>query len=414
MRKRLLIILSILFGFVHSSHAQTLTVFTPSNTTTTDFDTKGISPNGTYLIGSRYFVSSRTGTFSITYFILNWQNYSTVTNITSDHYYPATSKERSICDVNNIGNACGSVMDDDSNVGAGYCVPAVKNGKKTTIKHVYKKGAIAKYINVNNSIVGYNSGTEPYLATATGGVISLPTPASVLDSIQSGFYLIPLYISDDESTIIGTLQYNNRYIPVKWIYGQNGYECYAFAEKWIEPVLHEYNYEYSTSYKSFNITYVSPNGEWLSGLLTSNENKSYTARYNMTLDSFDILEDKTFSGGPIADNGLMVGKDSKNGHYYWPADADTIFTFEEVFPIVKEIGGMTPVDISADGKTIIGDYGYSIVVLSDAVADIPSNIRNINNNKECKTEIFTLNGMRIEKITSPGIYIKNGKKIIVR
>lgn len=409
MRKILLLITAMLF--VLSTQAQSLKVFTPSNTSTTDYDPIGISPNGKYLIGWRYFISPTSGTTSYTYFIMDWEEAS------SEDWYANGYRWGTFTDVNDIGNACGSVYD-GTNIGMGYCVPTIKDGQKGTTAHFYQQDGSDKFINSKNTVVGYvrdydKSISVPWLWSLNGS-FALSTPTSAMNNIQTNYSLIPIYISDDEGIIYGTLKNEAGYgcIPVKWIYNGNGYECITIASDFIEPKLHTEYEESAKPYKEFEIFHVSPNGEWLSVRLMTKENKSMIARYNTSTDSLEVLGDG-YDSGAIANDGTMVGQYDK-GNYYWPANADSAYIFEDVFPIVKEqLSYMAPKDISADGRTILGENGNSIVVLSDAIPTIPSGIQNVVNEKNIKTGIYNLIGVRLKEYTKPGIYIKNGKKIIV-
>lgn len=397
--------------FVLSTQAQNLKVFTPSNTTTTDYTPIGISPNGKYMIGSRYFISPTSGTWSLIYFIMDWQNCS------SEDWHANGYRWGTFTDVNDSGNACGSVYDGD-NIGMGYCVPTVIDGQKTTTAHFYQADGVDKYINSQNTVVGYvrnydTSTSDPYVWTANGST-SLPTPTSALNGIQANYSLVPVYISDDEQIIYGTLKNETGYgcIPVKWTYKENGYECSAIASDLVEPKLYKEDHEYTTPYKEFEILHVSPNGEWLSILLTTTDNETLMARYNTKNETLNVLE-KGGNSGCIADDGTMVGQYSQ-GNYYWPAESDSAYIFEDVFPLVKEeLEHMAPKDISADGKTILGESGYSIVVLSEADPTIPSGIKAVTSENMTTAGTYTLDGIRLEKVTMPGVYIRNGKKILI-
>jgi len=386
-----------------------------------EYTPTGISPNGRYLIASRMQTSPWSYNYNIHDFIIDLQTWQETEAIYLSEYRYCTFQ-----DVNNYGNACGTVSyDEDKGYGKGYGTPAVKDGNyyAKAITYIYSSdAAVTTYgINDNKTIVGTIQNSQKYepIVITADGITNLPIPSEVVNDL-SEYTVAPLSISNDEQTIIGYASFG-RYIPLKWTRKNGNYVCMPLAVKYVSPVLDGGNGEnVETPYTSFSISNVSDNMEWISGTLTDKEGKNHIARYNVNNDSFDLLESENiaiYSACPITDSGTMIARgtteDGNVTGYYWNAGSSSAVEIKKCFPILSDYKSVSIAGISSDGRTILGVCDGCMFVLSEAVASSIGQQAVVGGNKE-ESGFYNLNGCKIKFPKTPGIYIHNGKKIVIK
>lgn len=433
---------ALLLGISVTASGQTLKIIDPAEANYYSFNATGISPDGQFITGECMGSSASYYSYA---FITSLQKWTEKKAIYGNAYY----HNQSFIDVNNQGYACGYIGDDDNNIGVGSAVPWSTGSED---RH-WAKGlvyyslppqspidAVGVYdINDNNTILGtlwymYTSNNyyvEPVLWTCSDeqvvNMVNLPLPTEMIENL-SWYQVIPLAISEDETIIIGYVcaaDYGGRYIPLKWSVENGQYVCTALSDKNIEPMFYSDDHEYTTPYISFEPSSVSENCEWIGGDLYDTERNLFTARYNVATDKFEVLPSSNSVSSFITNDGTMIwnytystDEGTFNSAYYWSPNSTTATDIKEVFPILSDIGSFFVHGISSDAKTIVGtQYGGSeggnkIFVLTEAT---PSGISCINTDKGANCDaIYNLNGIRVNKTTAKGLYIKNGKKVVVR
>lgn len=421
---------------------QMLTIIDPADANEYSFSATGVSPNGKWIIGD---VSGSEASMYSSPCILNVQKWNEKKAVYANGY-----RYGSFADINNNGYACGWIADDDGNVGVGYAAPWSTGSED---RH-WAKGfvyyslppqspidAVGVFdINDNNTILGTlrymytnnNYYVEPVLWTCSDeqevNMVNLPMPTEMIENL-SAYQVIPMKISEDETKIIGYVYDGNRHIPLNWSSENGQYVCAALSSKNIEPMFYSDNHEYTTPYLSFCPSCVSDNCEWIGGDLYDTERNLFIARYNVTSDRFDVLTSSNGLGKVLITNdGTMIWGYTYNtdeGTFtsakYWMPDSSAPTDIKDSFPILADFDNLTVHGISSDGKTIVGtkiapasgvEGGNKIFVLTDAE---PSGISCVGADKSTSSNaVYNLNGVRISNITTPGIYIRNGKKVVVR
>lgn len=420
-----------------SANCQTLTIIDAADVDGYSLSATGVSPDGQWIIGD---YSGSSASMYSQACLLNLKKWEEKKALYANGY-----RYGSFADVNNGGYACGWIIDDDGNTGIGNAAPwstgnEDKHWAKGFVYYTQQSPvkAVGIYdINENNTILGSfsyrysdyidSTSVEPILWTCSDEqlikMINLPTPAEMIKGLRS-YQVIPLKISEDETTIIGYV-YGNCYIPLKWTIENGQYECKALANNYIEPIFYSRDHVYTTPYKSFHPYCVSDNCEWIGGELYDTEGNLFTARYNVSTDHFDVLLSNNGAGSSIiTDDGTMIWgyniSTSEHFYYtakYWMPNSSEPLDIKDAFTVLKDYDDITVSGISSDGKTIVGTIlggsdGNRIFVLSDAMQN---GIHSVNiEEKPDKKAIYDLNGKRVNDTTIPGIYIKNGKKVVIK
>lgn len=412
--KRILFLVPIIFSLcLLQAKGQKLIIITNPNPDYVMLEPIGISPNGRYIIGNWMQTNAWTYNYQSRDFIVNLQTWQE-----TNAYYKNEYKDGYFADVNNYGNACGSVISSDNNVGLGYGTPAIRDGNYYAKGYIYDTGEITAYgINDNKTIVGtiWDPKQKPVIWKFAETVISsrLPVPTSIEEN-STDYAIVPLSISNDEKTIIGFAS-NGNSIPLEWTYTNGSYECKVLASKYVSL---KSDLKSAAPYVSFEVKCISDNHEWISGTLKDQEGIIHVARYSVKNDVLDVLGSENpdiNSAGPITDDGTMIPAGWENGYntaFYWSAGSKTIHRIKDVFPILSDYTSISIKAISSDGLTILGNSGSELFVISEAN---PTRINQISAEKgKGDNYYYNLSGCKISKPTTHGLYIHNGQKIIVR
>lgn len=421
MKRLILLVLFLCGGRLQFTVCGQVLTTIPNPSDYVEYTPTGLSPNGRYLIASRMQTSPWSYNYNIHDFIIDLQTWQETEAVYLSEYRYCTFQ-----DVNNYGNACGNVWHDEKKgAGIGYGEPAVKDGSyyAKPITYIYSSdAAVTTYgINDNKTIVGTVQNSRKYepIVFTDDGITNLPIPTEVVNDLPE-YTVAPLSISNDEQTIIGYASLG-RCIPLKWTRKNGDFVCTPLAVKYISPVLDGGNGKnVETPYTSFSINCVSDNMEWISGTLTDKEGKNHVARYNVNNDNFDLLESENLainSAGPITDSGTMIARgttaDGNVTGFYWSSGSSSAVEIKIVFPILSDYKSISVAGISSDGRTILGLCDACMFVLSEAVASgIGQQVDVAKNKKE--SGFYNLNGCKIKALKTSGIYIHNGKKIVIK
>lgn len=215
-----------------------------------------------------------------------------------------------------------------------------------------------------------------------------------------------------------------------WRMNEDGrYEC--------DPVckdFYEADYGFGKPYMLFCPYGLSENGEWVSISLQEEfdafnwapQTPVQMARLNLNSGELQILGeevDQATIAGCIANDGSMlfianalmgmVGREA----YYWAAGTQNSIALEELTGELDEMAdllGNTPCFISADGKTI---QGFGLNANADIFSYIITMADAVSLNKlaaEQGMQICNLQGEQLSEVSAPGIYVINGKKVLVK
>lgn len=212
---------------------------------------------------------------------------------------------------------------------------------------------------------------------------------------------------------------------------QGGYDCDPICKDYYEA-----DFGNNKPYMLFCPYGLSENGEWVS-LSIQGEFDAFNwadptpvqmARLNLNSGVLQVLDeelDQTTTASCIANDGSMffiggalmgmVGRVAN----YWESNAESSCPMEELTGVLEELEyvmGNTPCAVSADGKTI---QGFALSEEGDLFTYV-INLGNIVSLNELAAqqgkslEICNLQGEMLHEVSVPGLYIINGKKVLVK
>lgn len=236
------------------------------------------------------------------------------------------------------------------------------------------------------------------------------------------------YIVDDKATWPAVIWRKN---------ASGGYDCDPICKDFFED-----GYKKGKPYMMFSPASLSANGEWVALTIQeefddSNFNNPIpaekVARYNLKTGKLEILEGQTInlSASAIANDGSVLLYTNVDGifgrvGYEWKAGETSIVCIDDQVSKVKgmpDFGANVPAAYAADGRTIMG-FGidqdaniFSYVVSLEAIENAALGIQKPmveTNASFSKSGIYTITGRKVLNMNQPGLYIKDGKKILVK
>lgn len=376
----------------------------------TPFD---LSPDGNHIVG-RHEHWTWTGLWNKGDFIMNWrestsETYSNGRDVTYDNHW--------FSHVNNYGVACGRVDSEATGEnGMGIGVPTHDSEGNAYAKgYVYTTNGYVYCINDLNTVgmtmYDWDNNANKAALWFEGNEIPLPNP-SLLDDISSDYEVVPMWISDDNSMVIGYVchQGNNK-IPLMWKRSGEEYTVEPIATDYIEAKLQtEEGLEPSTPYVSMLITDISASGDWICGQVITSDWRYLPMRYNISSNTMDVLqEEPNYYPESIANDGTAIANYENR---IWQAGQSNTIQLEEIYPeISSDEYGIKA--ISADAKTILGGKGYAMFVLTNC--DLTAGITGVTMDSQTVIKgIYTLSGIKLDSISTPGLYIIDGKKQMIK
>lgn len=206
----------------------------------------------------------------------------------------------------------------------------------------------------------------------------------------------------------------------------------------------EAEYGEGKPYMLFNPTGLSENGEWVS-LSVQGEFDMFdwdtpapsvcAARLNLKTNKLEVLNlDESFNGVAMASTSISndgnVIMYTETGDivfgrigYLWPSGENSkLVCLDDLMATVKgmpKLGSNSPVCISADSEKIMGfladaSYGFHSYVFDYKVFDGIDQIVADDNVIRKDSRIFNIYGQQLNGIKAPGLYVVDGKKVIIR
>lgn len=286
------------------------------------------------------------------------------------------------------------------------------------------------------TIAGYyfdsSYNTTPCIWTENNTRIDLPLPTME----EAGFEVNGgqvRYMTPDAKILVGYLIDNMATWPA-CIWRQNesgGYDYDIICKDYWEE-----DYEQGKPYMVFNPAGISANGEWLALTIQGEYNffdfdapipPTQAARLNLTNGNLEILTtDMELAPTGIANDGatlVYAGGNDMMGRagYVWEAgSANSTVSVDDILsalPQLEELASNTPCALTADGKFvqgfgIDGENIFSYVVDFDKAVGI--NTAKVENKTAASGRIFNINGQQVRNMNGRGLYIINGKKILVK
>lgn len=401
----------------------------------TSFYGLSISENGNFVVG----LDKTTNKMA---------SWNTITNevIVSDN----NDSSSELYAVNNQGIAVGMVYDDN------YTSQAIlfncNDGSYTILEDDPNDlGSSAYGITEDGStILGFHFDaawiTYACVWTDNGNVrTDLPWPTAA----QVGFefdYAAARWISSDGNTILGYVQddASAEWVAIAWQRQNNEYVVNPFCNQFFQVLTYDDNYnpilpDTPNPYFVFEPTGLSANGEWVS--LTTMpiydvtdwdiEPHYVAARYNLNTNVLETLaiEDQDAPTLTDIDNfGNCVGYLSTEDYMTWSTTKDAIIwsISSTDYDMVKDIYTSDSFvnnweesalhNTSGDGNKIVGymqapDGAITTFVLTRSNVGIED--YTITKEPTIKG-IYDLTGRKLNRISTPGIYIIDGKKVYVR
>lgn len=246
------------------------------------------------------------------------------------------------------------------------------------------------------------------------------------------------WMSADASVLLGYLVDDKATWPaVIWRKNASGdYDCDPICKDYFED-----GYKKGKPYMMFSPVSLSANGEWIALTIQeefddSNFNNPIpapkVARYNLKTGKLEILEGQTIalSASAISNDGSVLMYTNVDGifgrvGYEWKAGETSIVCVDDKINKVKGMpafGANVPAAYALDGKTIMG-FGidedaniFSYVVSLEAIDEAINGIDNLTTSKpqNLAKGIYTITGRKVLNMNQPGLYIKDGKKVLVK
>lgn len=279
-----------------------------------------------------------------------------------------------------------------------------------------------------------------------GERIMLPCPTKAECGIENDG-ANALYISEDGSVVAGYLQdWHSSRPAIVWFRQEDG----SYRADVISSDRWELNYGEGKKYMRFQVYGLSPNGEWLclSGQKEADGGQptpEFMIRMNLKngqiiesqLPQFDYFEatDNIYPTA-ISNDGTCVGV-VEDGMMFsraviWPAGLSAPRLLADYYPEYEQLQEYDcfqhhPVAITADGSHVAG-FGIYVTVDDDGETDmmfqsyllplgdvISDGLQIIGTGVPASDEaVYSLSGIRMQRPTAPGIYVRGGKKVIIR
>lgn len=248
------------------------------------------------------------------------------------------------------------------------------------------------------------------------------------------------WMSADGSVMLGYLVDDKATWPaVVWSKNAQGnYVCDPICKNYFEASPKQ-----GKPYMMFNPCGLSSNGEWVALIVQdefddSNFNNPIpmpkVARYNLRTKQLEILEsDQAFAASAISNEGsvlLYTNIDGLYGRigYVWKVGESKPTCLDDMLNKAKdmpEFGANVPAAYAADNQTIMGfgiDQDANIFTYVVNLSTLENAINGANGIEDTKAEtkalgdgnIYTITGYKVNDMKKPGLYIVNGKKLLVK
>ncbi len=253
------------------------------------------------------------------------------------------------------------------------------------------------------------------------------------------------FISADGKVIVGYLQdWVSARPAIVWRQQADG----TYAADVISKDIWESAYGQGKKYLRFEPLGLSENGKWLCLSAQKEAGGSMPTpefMVRMNLETGEIIESETpdfdffeptvtnIYPTSIANDGTCIGstKDEMGNQsgVIWKAGDKAPKLLAEVYPTVSQFEEYDyfqhhPITISADGKKIVGfgcpitvyedgtDYDFETYLLDTEGTDGIATLKTMKPSASSRS--YTINGQQVLNKKQPGLYIENGKKILVK
>lgn len=264
----------------------------------------------------------------------------------------------------------------------------------------------------------------------------LPWPTNMRFEID---YASARWISADGAMILGYVQDFNTgdWVAVAWRRNGNSYEPVPFGDNFYQTREFDDNGELievdcPNPYYKFEPCALSANGVWASVFLVEsydvndwfNTPAATCARYNFTTQQLEVFANDSDEDGPelfgIANDGTAVGRRNQEDAVIWNVNSN------EIVRVAEQYAGDAYVDawmmsalcfVTGDGCYTLGysmdEYGNEssfILRLRDHVG-----IENVEAEPVAPRVkgIYDMMGRKLDKVNGRGVYIIDGKKVLV-
>lgn len=266
----------------------------------------------------------------------------------------------------------------------------------------------------------------------TGLRTDLPLPAA--DELDFEFDGAEARWMTPDAKVIGGFLFDSysTWPAVVWRLQEDGtYVCDPICKDYYEA-----DYQQGKPYIVFTTKSMSDNGEWLA-IDTQEEFDFYdytkpapahkAARYNLVTGELQVLEQAGLEPTGISNNGSVLLFSSIEGlvgreGYIWEAGATKTVNLNDELSHVQgmpALGSNTPCVFSADGKRIEGfamneDLDFFSYVVE--ISALPNGLEQISSDRQpiSTDRTFNLQGQRVRSINAPGLYIRSGRKVLVK
>lgn len=244
------------------------------------------------------------------------------------------------------------------------------------------------------------------------------------------------WMSADASVLLGYLVDDKATWPaVIWRKNaQGGYDCDPICKDYFEAEQGK-----GKPYMMFNPCALSANGEWVALQIQeeydendwNNVTKVKVARLNLKSGKLEILEnEQSLAPSAISDEGSVLMYTNVDGifgrvGYLWKAGETQTICIDDLLNKVKgmpNFGANVPAAYAADNQTIMGfgidqdanifSYVVSLAAIEQALTGVEETLAEPVEAKH--SGIYTIQGHKVASITRPGLYIVNGKKVMVK